>query len=507
MTDQVAKLGSEQKQEVATVAKDIFYPAFLGVLRHHDDTLDTRGGERGLRVYDDIERDCHAYGVLQKRKMAVVARPWQVDPASTSAPDVRAADLVREQLANIGVPEQDGEQVAVPTNFDMVCHNLLDALLKGYAIGEVMWARDGAEVVASEVRPRDQRRFAFDIDHKLRLKTFENLLPGERVPPRKFLVHTFGAKDGNPYGLGLGSRLFWPALFKRQGITFWATFLDKFGSPTAVGKYPNGTNPTDQQKLLNALAAIAQDAGVAIPEGMVVELLEATRGGTVSYEQFCRYMDEQMSYAVLGEAAGGQNSGGALASAAILRNEVRLELVQADSDLLSATLNSTLVPWITQYNVPGARPPKVWRQVKAAEDLKARSERDKNLFGIGFRPTLAQVQETYGGEWERVTSAPGRTLSPPGVGAEFAESGETFTDQTALDAAINAAPGDALDAAMRAALKPVIDNLLQGDSIDTAMEALAASYPQMPTGDLEDLLARAIFVADLWGRLNGKEVV
>lgn len=495
-----AKLGPEQRQEVATIARDITYPAFHGVLRHQDDTLATRGSNRSYKIYDDIERDCHAYGVLQKRKLAVVARPWQVDPATEDALDVKAADLVREQLSNIGVPEQDGEQIAVPTNFDMVCVNLLDALLKGFAIGEVMWALDGAEVVATEIRPRDQRRFAFDPDYKLRLKTFENLLTGEPVPPRKFVVHTFGAKDGSPYGLGLGSRLFWPTLFKRQGITFWATFLDKFGSPTAIGKYPGGTQSTEKDKLLEALAAIAQDAGVAIPDGMVIELLEAARSGTVSYEQFCRYMDEQMSYAVLGDAAGAQGSGGALASAAILRNEVRLELVQADSDLLSSTLNSTLVPWITQFNVPGARLPKVWRQVKAAEDLKVRSERDKNLFAIGFRPTLAHVQETYGGEWEVVKKLAAPTQVADSA-AEFAE-GDIFPDQVALDAAIDSFPGETLDAAMRTALKPVIADLALGDNQDAAYQTLADAFPQIDTGDLEELLARAIFVADLWGRLN-----
>ena len=31
------------------------------------------------KIYDEIERDCHAYGLLQKRKLAVVARPWQVE--------------------------------------------------------------------------------------------------------------------------------------------------------------------------------------------------------------------------------------------------------------------------------------------------------------------------------------------------------------------------------------------------------------------------------------------
>lgn len=279
--DTAVQAQSPVTQEIATVAKDVTYAPFLNLLRTRDDTLLTRGGGASYKIYDQIERDCHAYGVLQKRKLAVVARPWQVDPASSDPRDIKAADMVRAQLSAIGVPSQDdpGEQVVVASNFDLVCYNLLDAILKGFAVGEIMWDRDGSEVVAREIRPRDQRRFNFDTDYKLRLKTWGNLMPGEQVPARKFLVHTFGAKDGSPFGIGLGSRLFWPVFFKRQDITFWLTFLDKFGSPTAIGKYKNGATPDDQAKLLAALGAIAQDAGVTIPEGMVIELLEAQRGG------------------------------------------------------------------------------------------------------------------------------------------------------------------------------------------------------------------------------------
>ncbi|MEW9901043.1 DUF935 family protein [Chitinivorax sp. PXF-14] len=507
MSNIVDQNGQPFRGEIATVAKDITYVPFLGTLRSHDDTLLTRGGAKSYKIYDEIERDCHAYGVLQKRKLAVVARPWQVDPASDDALDIKAADMVRAQLAAIGVPARDdaGEQVVVASNFDLVCYNLLDAILKGFAVGEIMWDTDGREIVVREVRPRDQRRFNFDVDFKLRLKTWAQLMPGEPVPPRKFIVHAFGAKDGSPFGMGLGSRLFWPVLFKRQDITFWLTFLDKFGSPTAIGKYPNGTPPDDQDKLLDALGAIAQDAGVTIPDGMVIDLLEAKRGGTVSYEQFARYMDEEMTFAVLGESPTSKGSGGALASAAVAREEVRLELVQADADLLSATLNATLSPWLTAYNCPGARPPTIWRQVKQAEDLKLRSERDKNIFALGFKPTLAHIQETYGGEWEEVRPAGDGKQSLSLDGGEpvaFAEGPGGDASQAVLDKVLQALPGNAIDGAMQALLAPAIAALQAGHTPDEAGDALLTVFPALDSAALEALLARAIFVADLWGRLG-----
>ncbi|WP_157662644.1 DUF935 domain-containing protein [Sulfuriferula sp. AH1] len=490
------KLPLDANNEIATVAKDITYLAFQGILRSRDATLETRGGNRSYAIYDDIERDCHAYGVLQKRKLAVVARPWQVDPASNDTLDIKAADMVRAQLSAIGVPAADnpGDQVVMASNFDLVCFNLLDSILKGFAVGEIMWDIDGKEIVAREIRPKDQRRFNFDTDYKLRLKTWSQLIPGETVPPRKFIVHTFGAKDGSPYGIGVGSRLFWPTFFKRQDITFWLTYLDKFGSPTAVGKYPGGTPAEQQKDLLNALAAISQDAGVTVPDNMVIELLEAKRSGTVTYEQFARYMDEEMTFAVLGEAPTSKGGGGAQQTAALAREEVRLELVQADADLLSATLNATLSPWLTAYNVPGARPPKIWRQVQEAEDLKARSERDRNLFVIGFRPTLAEVTKTYGGEWEAVPPAVVRKTDA--LPAAFAEAGDNgpFTDDLLANRLAVESAKPWTDTLVK--IKSIVDSAA---SLEDLRDALIGAFGNLPQDELVKVMQAGFAVADLVG--------
>lgn len=482
------------KQEVATVGKDILFPAFDNILRNADDTLLTRGGAHGLKIYDALERDCVVFGLLNKRKLAVTARPWEVVPGGPGRKDKKAAELAKAMLDALG--------------FDELTMHLLDAILKGFSVAEILWDTDGATIYPRQIKPKDQRRFHFDVDGALRLLTPQDMYRGEPVPERKFIVHTFGAKDGTPYGLGLGTRLFWMVLFKREDFRSWLTYLDKYASPTALGKYPPGAQEPEQQKLLQVLGAISRDAGVVIPEGMVVELLEAKRAGAGSHEQFVRYLDEQIGYAILGDAPGAKDSGGALASAAILRNEVRLELVASDSDMLSSTLNQTLLTWITELNVPGAIPPKVWRDVKPAEDQKARSERDRNLAQLGFRPTLKSLQEVYGGEWEPL---PGfRTgkggvvppVIPEGDASAFAEGDTaTYPDQAALDAAADGLPADEMDVAMRAMLGPVIKLLAKGGSAEDAMTRLAEIYPDLDATALATQLARAMFVAEVWSRL------
>jgi phage gp29-like protein len=503
------------KTEIATISQDITQPIFGGVMRHQDDTLLTRGGGQGLKIYDQIERDPHAFAVLQKRKMAVISREWDVKPASTRSLDKKAADLVKAQLSSLSMRTPDGEILPQASGFDSLCLNLLDATLKGFAVGEILWTADGNEIVASEIRAKDQRRFCFSpgrTGYVLNLKTWSNLLPGEPVPPRKFIVHSFGAKDGSPYGLGLGTRLFWPVFFKRQDITFWLAFVDKFASPTVVGKYPSGTEASEKAVLMAAMAALRSESGIACPESMTIELLEAARSSSIdSYEKLARYMDEQISECVLGETGStNQHGSGGSRARDEVGNEVRLELCRADGDLLSATLNSTVVKWITQLNLPGANPPTVWREFAEPTDLKALADRDGTLTsqcGVYFSP--AYFERAYGfepGDIERVGQpAPGEKRAGdsanPAEGLAYAEASSPV-DAADLLAAKLGQEGMAATAPWFAELKKLSE---EAPSLETLRDRVIDLYPALHPADLGTVIARASALAVLAGRAEVKD--
>lgn len=56
--------------------------------------------------------------------------------------------------------------------------------------------------------------------------------------------------------------------------------------------------------------------------------------------------------------------------------------------------------------------------------------------------------------------------------------------------------------AMKQLVAPLIAALAQGKTADEAMNIAAASYPQLDDGQLRALLSQAIFVGEIWGRLN-----
>ncbi|ODN71185.1 DUF935 domain-containing protein [Methylobrevis pamukkalensis] len=363
------------KEEIAAIARDPLLPLYTKTLQPSGEVVRTKAGGRGVAIYDEIRRDPHAHAVLQKRTMEVVGREWQVTPASDSRLDKKAAAGVEAQLKGL--------------NFDRLTRGLMGAVLKGFAIAEVMWElRDGIWT-AARIKVRRQRRFRFDIEGAPRLITREDQIDGIKLPPRKFIVHRWSLEDDDddPYGVGLGEVLFWPAWFKRNVLAHWLRAGERFASPTVMATYQGEYDETRQAQLLQVIRTCAVDAGIAVPASVEVALLEAARGGGGDLlETMARYLDELMSEAVLGETLSTNSGTRGARSLGEVHNDVRVAIAKADADEISATLKESLVAWIVELNWPGAGLPEVWRDFAEAEDLNEKVKRDEALVDMGYRP-------------------------------------------------------------------------------------------------------------------------
>ncbi|OHD27419.1 MAG: hypothetical protein A2Y38_05585 [Spirochaetes bacterium GWB1_59_5] len=363
-----------------------------------------------------------------------------------------------------------------------------------------MYAVDGNLIVLDTtrggIRVRDRRRFGFAPDMSLRLKTSSKPL-GEELPEKKFWHFATGSDhDDEPYGLGLAHWLYWPVFFKRSGVKFWLIFLEKYGMPTALGKYQPGASKTDQDKLLEALGAIQTDSAIIIPDGMTAELLEATRGGTADYTALYDRMDAAIARATLGQTASTQGTPGKLGNDD-LQGDVRDDIVKADADLICMSFNATVVKWLTEWNFPGAALPQVWRKCEDEEDANTTAERDGKIVQMGFKPTLKYIQDTYGGEWvEAGPPAAPPLLTSPGKGRLR----ETFAPAPAGGGAFVEPVLDTEAADAWAAVMAHVEELVaKADSMAALQAALLSAYDGLPLEDLRKVMAQGFQVAVLAG--------
>ncbi|MGD9504556.1 MAG: DUF935 domain-containing protein [Syntrophobacteraceae bacterium] len=487
-------------EEVATVEKDIdLFSGWTTRLENPDEVLRLESGGRGVKLYEELERDWQVFSMLQTRALAVQACEWQVEAASDNAEDAKIADFVREAL-----------QAA---NFDRMTTDLMQAALCGYKPVEVMWEVSSGAAWISEFRGRRPSRFVFDRDGALRLLTLQNIYEGEPVPERKFIVWSHGGSSHNPYGLGLGYQLYWPVWFKKNAVRFWMVFAEKFGSPTLLGKYPAGTSGKDKDSLLDAMRAIRQQTGIRIPDTMQLGLLEAQRTTSVNvYDGLCDYMDRAIAKIILGQTLTSESGESGSYSLGQVHNDVRMDIVKADADGMCEALNGSVVRWIVDFNYPppsGGRMkyPRVWRRTEPERDLKALAERDKIiLVDMDFKRRVPEsyIADTYG--IPLAAEGEATIADAAGGGAEAAPKNAEFTEpatagglgQDWLDEMRSGATA-AADAELQRMLDPVLTLVRDAKSLEEIGEKIFGLYPALDADRFQELLARAMFAAGLSG--------
>jgi len=475
-------------REIATTADGIdITRGYTGpLLAPYDSVLRNRGGD--LTLYEQVYSDPEVKSAFDQRQLAVVSCEWQVDVGGKRAIDKAAADFMREQLQAIG--------------WDNLTAKMLFGVFYGYAVSELIYEVQGNRLGIKQVKVRNRRRFRFGKEMDLRLLTYEHMLEGIPAEAPYFWNFSTGAdNDDEPYGLGLAHWLYWPVLFKRNGLKFWLIFLEKFGMPTAVGKYDGTASDGERAKLLQAVRAIQTDSGIIMPKGMEVELLEAARSGSADYKALQDAMNATIAKVVLGQTASTSGTPGKLGNDK-LQGDVRADIIKADADLVCESWNLGPARWLTEKNFPGAAVPRVFRVTAEPEDLTARAERDGKVKALGYKPTLAYITDTYGQGWEPVSNAPGLDPNAPTdanaqPGAQFAAPATQPQDPPAQmvdQLSRNVAP------AAEAWLDQVRTLAGQVDSLDALRDGLLDLLPNMTLDQYAAAMQEGLAAAALAGR-------
>jgi phage gp29-like protein len=339
-------------------------------------------------VFQEMEdKDGHYYAVLQSRKQGLLSRSNKLIPLLPDVPLDRAAmDIAERAMKKFG-------------DLRSLLLSVLDALGKGIAIGEIIWGiEDDGVVLPQEVKWRHPGRFTWDEAGKLRRVDPSDPLGGTLMPERKFLQVCFHPQLQNPAAAGLGLRVYWYSWFKRNNLKSWALYNDKFGSPTVVARYPYGSDDKEREQLLVAIESIQQDAGVTMPEGMDIQLLEASRSGNAdTYRELAEWCNDEISKVVLGQTlttSEGRRSG-SLALGRV-HESIRHEFIKADAAMVECTMQQ-LLDWTVGFNLGEEVQAPLWKiDVEREDKLASDVELDRDLIGLGLPLSLDYMYTKYG---------------------------------------------------------------------------------------------------------------
>lgn len=313
--------------------------------------------------------------------------------------------------------------------------------------------------------------------------------------------------------------LVWPYLFKNYSIRDFAEFLEIYGLPTRIGRYPSTAGEDDKLTLLNAVRDIGHNASGIIPETMQMELLNAASGSSDPFLAMIEWADKTSSKAILGGTlttqADGKTSTNALG---VVHNEVRHDLLVSDAKQLAGTLTQQLILPLLQLNkgaVDEDRLPRFVFDTRQPEDMAAYADALPKLVALGMRIPLSWAQEKLAiptaSDDEAVLSLPvpsadgsgGVKVSP--LNYRLSALSRQGRVGNAAQAAIDAADFGSI--ALPEHIEPFLNGLAEalaaGENYEDVQERLLRAYPDWDDTRFQAALARVIFTADMWGRING----
>ena len=351
---------------------------------------------------DMEEKDTHIFSELQKRKLALLGVDFVIKPPRNATPqEEKDTEMLNEIIEDL-------------VELDELIFNMADGIHKGFSNSEITWNDDSGLWLPNTIEHRPcswfmchPARMPGQNRNELRLR--DNSECGAELQPFTWISHIHKTKTGDLSRNGLARVLAWPYLFKNYSVRDLAEFLEIYGLPLRLGKYPTGASDDEKRTLLRAVMSIGHNAGGIIPKGMEIEFNAAASGDNKPFEYMISQMERGISKAVLGgtltSQADGKSSTNALGN---VHNEVRQELRNSDLKQIANTLTRDLVLPLYMFNGKSyqstKRCPRFEFDITEPEDLKLYADSLPGLVTAGVQiPTQwvhdkLQIPEPQGNE-------------------------------------------------------------------------------------------------------------
>ncbi|WP_054489716.1 DUF935 domain-containing protein [Achromobacter sp. 2789STDY5608621] len=462
-------------------------------------------------LFSDMEeKDGHIMSEMAKRKRAILTLDWEVhEPINATDEEKRDTAIMRELLSELPA-------------FDEFTLDCMDAVGHGFAPIEVEWHQVGPYTLQRAFHHRPQRWFQTLPHDGNALRLRDGTAHGQELWPLGWVVHQHKARSGYLTRAGLHRTLAWPYLFKNYSVRDLAEFLEIYGLPLRVGKYPAGTTDREKDTLLAAVAGIGHNAAGIIPDSMLIEFESAAEGTQEPFEAMIAWCERTQSKVILGgtltSQADGKSSTNALGN---IHNEVRHDLLVSDARQLAATVNRYVIGPMRALNIAGAagrRPPEFRFDTRRFDDLRTLSQALPRLVDAGMQIPVdwaherANIPKPAAGQAVLVKRPTPGAADAAGLAAAASQLGAAVA---ALTGTAGAAPAGTATAAgqvsrLAAQAAPTMDDWIakvrdlvdQAKNLQEVRDGLLALAPQMGIDEYAGLLAEALTAAALAGRAD-----
>jgi phage gp29-like protein len=282
---------------------------------------------------DIITGDSHMQGELSKRKLAMLKDKITFSPWDDASPeDARAAQACKTTVANLD-------------SWLDACKHLLDSCLWPVSVVEKLYSPSGSGFLLRELKPVPYHLLDLTGDELKIRDTAQDGTPmgtSHDADPMRYIIHRGHLLSVPDRWGGPMRSLVWWWLLGTMDLTWWARFLDRFGSPFLVGKY-DSDDDRSRVILESAFSYATKIGGLVVTRETEVDIKQAITQSADSFERFHQICQREKSKAIVGGTLSAEAQSTGLGSGVANSQEtVRQDIRQWDGMTLSHTLRTQL---------------------------------------------------------------------------------------------------------------------------------------------------------------------
>lgn len=249
-------------------------------------------GQLSAKIYDEMERDSMIQTALTIKKLSVLSSPFKLVVDESSPEAVKRRDFIKEAFARM-----EGSPMTI-------IFAALDAFAKGWSVQEIVYKVDRDRVWLEAVRAKDPAVFGLSADEFGHIRELKLQMPGgetRTLPRAKFAIFANRAGYGRLKGQSDLDPAFrhWQA--KNALFLAWKVHLERFASPTVLGRYDRGLPSEEQGKILAALNSLQDSTALVFPKEIDVETLGGAKEQTAGFLDALEFHNREMARSILGQ--------------------------------------------------------------------------------------------------------------------------------------------------------------------------------------------------------------
>lgn len=286
-------------------------------------------------LMEELEgKDGTIQSVAARRREALTALDWSIEPGDETTEAVEAAEFVEETLKHV-------------SGWALTLEHFSTAIGPGVAATELIW-RNGRLVATNDV-PGAR---LWEEDGKVRIRTDNEAVFGVVADLGKFAIHVTNPRAGHPMRVNLlrPTATLW--VIKHHAIADFVSFSEIFGIPVRHATYTNETPDQAKTEAKEMLERMGPDTWGLFHESVKLAILESAKG-THPGEVITEMVDKRLAILWLGQTLTTDVGDRGSFAAARVHENVKASILLSDIQNERRTIEDQIISPMVRIRWPG----------------------------------------------------------------------------------------------------------------------------------------------------------